>query len=64
MRYTEIHHKIFNPVAHPPYVLIWLWETQDLAKEMGSLSFKELSAPHFSMPAHFMSKNSGPRLYV
>ena len=31
---------------------------------MGSLSFKELSAPHFSMPAHFMSKNSGPRLYV
>lgn len=27
-------------------------------------SWKELDVPPFSMPAHFMSKYSGPRLYV
>lgn len=37
-------------------VLIWFGETQGLAKEMGSLSFKELCTPPFGIPAYVMSK--------
>lgn len=48
-----------QPSSTFPYVFIWLQETQGLAKEMGSSSFKEESVSLSGIPAYFMSQNCG-----
>ena len=51
------HHKIPSPVTQSSYKLIWLWKTQESAKEMELLSFRELSAASSGTSACFVSEN-------